>query len=187
MYNLDYYKSLEYRVIVEKDSFEGENWYIAYADELGKKACYGEGNTPQEALENFYEVKDEFINMLFDLGRKIPEPEPNTDYEGCNGNISVRTTPQTHACLLREAKRAGTSLNLFLNNLILMNLNYSLTDEVFKKVALLESKLDKHHRYAEMKKISYDKGADQIITDIDQYADATEYWITNKLATSTIN
>jgi len=42
MYNLEYYKSLEYRVIIEKDSFEEENWYIAYAHELGKKACYGE-------------------------------------------------------------------------------------------------------------------------------------------------
>jgi len=124
--------------------------------------------------------------MLFDLGKKIPEPDPNIDYEGCNGNISVRTTPQTHAYLLREAKRAGTSLNLFLNNLILLNLNQSLTDEIFKKIALLESKLDKHHRYAEMKKISYEKGADQIITEIDQHADATEYWLANKLVTSTI-
>jgi len=35
-----------------------------------------------------------------------------------------------------------------------------------------------------MKKISYDKGADQIITGIDQYADATEYWLAN-IATST--
>ncbi|MZP64762.1 MAG: toxin-antitoxin system HicB family antitoxin [Bacteroidales bacterium] len=186
MYNLEYYKSLEYRVIIEKDSFEEENWYIAYAHELGKKACYGEGDTPQEALDSFLEVKDEFINMLFDLGKKIPEPDPNIDYEGCNGSISLRTTPQTHAYLLREAKRAGTSLNLFLNNLILLNLNQSLTDEIFKKIALLESKLDKHHRYAEMKIISYEKAADQIITEIDQYADATEYWLANKLVTSTI-
>jgi predicted RNase H-like HicB family nuclease len=184
MYNFDYYKSLEYRVIVEKDRYEEETWYIAYAEELGKKACYGEGDTPEEALKNFYEVKDDFLSMLFDLEKKIPEPDPNIDYEGCNGNISVRTTPQTHALLLREAKQAGTSLNLFINNLLLLNLQYSMTDELFKKVALLESKLDKHHRYAEMKKISYDKGSGSIVTEIDQYADATEYWLANKCVAS---
>lgn len=180
MYNLDYYKSFEYRVIVEKDSYEKETWYIAYAEEFGKKACYGEGETPEEALRNFYEVKDDFINMLFDLGKKIPEPDPNIDHEGCNGNISLRTTPQTHALLLREARQAGTSLNLFINNLLLMNFQSSMTEELFKKVAMVESKLDKHHRYAETKKISYDKGSGSIVTKIDYYADATEYWLTNK-------
>lgn len=186
MYNLDYYKSFEYRVIVEKDSYEEETWYIAYSEELGKKACYGEGDTPEEALKNFYEVKNDFIDMLFDLGKKIPEPDPNIDYEGCNGNISVRTTPQTHAKLLREAKQAGTSLNLYINNLLLLNSQQCINDELFKKVSTLESKLDKHHRYAETKKISYDKGSGSLITEIDPYADATEYWLANNISAPTI-
>ena len=182
MYNLDYLKSLDYRFIVEKDSFENETWYIAYAEELGKKACFGEADTPEEAVRCFYQNKEDFIEMLYNLGKKIPEPEPPIDYSGCNGNISVRTTPQTHAQLLREAKRANTSLNLYINNLLHASLNADSLNIVLQKIAIVEKKLDSHHRYAETKKINYDKGLDLMTTLIDPYADATEYWLNSAIS-----
>ena len=180
MYNLDYLKSLEYRVIVEKDSYESDSWYIAYAEELGKNACYGEGQSPEEAVKNFFIEKEIFIEMLFDLGKKVSEPDQRVDYCGCNGNISVRTTPQTHALLLREAKRANTSLNLYINNLLLTRMQEDIVGTVKEKISILETKLDKHHRYAETKKVSYDRRSKSFIETLDPFADATEYWLEQK-------
>jgi predicted RNase H-like HicB family nuclease len=178
MYNLDYYKSLSYRVIVEKDSFEGDTWYVAYSEELGKMACYGQGNTPEEAIKDYFDVKDDFIEMLFNLGEKIPEPDPNIDYGGCNGHIAFRTSPQTHALLLRTAKQQKCSLNLYLNNAVLSGFQNLQFGQIFNKLAVIETKLDKHHRYAETKKVSYDKGIGSVVTTIDPFAEVTQdYWL----------
>lgn len=179
MYNIQYYKRLDYRIILEKDSFETETWFIAYCEELGKMACYGQGETAEKALKDFYKTKNDFIELLFKQGKKIPEPLPAFNYESCNGNISFRTTPQTHALLLKEAGLSGVSLNLFINNNLLIGLRASSLEHINKKLKTLEDKLDKHHRYAETKKISYEKSRGSIAITFDPFADATEYWVEN--------
>jgi predicted RNase H-like HicB family nuclease len=75
--DIEYYKNLEYSVIVEKQEQDGEIWYIAYSTELGKFACYGRGETQVDALNNFNEEKETFIEFLFNEGNEIPEPNIN--------------------------------------------------------------------------------------------------------------
>lgn len=176
MYNLDYYKNLEYRIIVEKDSYESQSWYIAYSVELGKKACFGQGDKQEEAISSYLDEKDDFIEMLYDLGHKIPEPELAVEAEGCNGKISFRTTPQMHFLLLRESKRANSSLNLFINNIVAIGLQGYNIDNIFKKMDTLESKLDEHHSYAKTKRISYNKGSGVATFEEDPFAEATDSW-----------
>jgi len=63
--DLKYYKALDYNIIIEKEVEDGESWFIAYANELGKFACYGRGETQTEALNSFIEEKNAFIEFLF--------------------------------------------------------------------------------------------------------------------------
>lgn len=72
--DLKHFKSLNYPIIVEKDKFEGEEFYIAYSRELGKKSCYGVGKSHEEAIKSFIKDKDEFIELLYKKDKPIPEP-----------------------------------------------------------------------------------------------------------------
>ena len=73
--DLKYYKYLTYNIIVEKQEIDGETWFIAFTNELGKFACYGRGETQIEALNSFMVEKDVFIEYLFSEGKEIPEPK----------------------------------------------------------------------------------------------------------------
>jgi predicted RNase H-like HicB family nuclease len=73
--DLAYYKSLQYKIIVEQEQADEETWYIAYTNELGKFACYGKGKTGADALASFEEEKNVFMGFLFENGKSIPEPE----------------------------------------------------------------------------------------------------------------
>lgn len=71
--DLQYYKSLEYNVIIKKEELDGEKWYVAYCNELGLNACHGIGEDKVSALNSFIEEKDAFIEMLYEKGEPIPE------------------------------------------------------------------------------------------------------------------
>jgi predicted RNase H-like HicB family nuclease len=73
--DLAYYKNLEYNIIIEKEMDEDDQWFIAYANELGKYSCYGRGDTREEAIGSFLEEKDVFLEYLFNEGLEIPEPK----------------------------------------------------------------------------------------------------------------
>ena len=73
--DLKYYKYLTYNIIFEKQEIDGETWFIAFTNELGKFACYGRGETQIEALNSFMVEKDVFIEYLFSEGKEIPEPK----------------------------------------------------------------------------------------------------------------
>lgn len=64
--DLQYYKSLEYNVIIKKEELDGEKWYVAYCNELGLNACHGIGEDKVSALNSFIEEKDAFIEMLYE-------------------------------------------------------------------------------------------------------------------------
>lgn len=61
---LKYDKNPMYKTIVEREEMEGKVWYIAYANELGKYACYGFGDTPEEAIKSFLKEKKAFTDYL---------------------------------------------------------------------------------------------------------------------------
>jgi len=113
--DLNYYKKLDYSIIVTKESEDDETWFVAYCNELGKYSCFGKGLTTGEAIENFYEVKEGFIEMLYSKGLQIPEPEKEIKY---SGYFNVRTSPKIHCLLVEQAKRDNVSLNAYLNQIL---------------------------------------------------------------------
>lgn len=127
---LDYYKNLRYKVIVQPEYYENEKWYIAYCNELGKYSCRGEGETYEEAVKNFEEEKNNFIEYLYKNKKNIPEPEIYESKE-YSGNINIRMNPDLHAMLAENAKLKGISLNQYIIFLLTQNVSLDAVSRKF--------------------------------------------------------
>ncbi len=114
--DLQYYKSLEYNVIIKKEELDSEVWYVAYCNELGLNACHGIGEDKASALDSFVEEKEAFIEMLYEKGEPIPEVVNKEQI--LSGIFSVRTSPWIHSSLVQQAKLSGISLNSYVNQLL---------------------------------------------------------------------
>jgi len=145
--DLLYYKRLNYEIRVEQEKDGLESWYIAYCEELGRGSCYGTGDTPQEALSRFMEDKNEFITYLYESGKPIPEPESKDDSENpLSGIFNVRTSPQIHGLLARQAKEQGVSLNLYVNQILATASQSQEMKQFMNRLCnRIEDKIDTHH------------------------------------------
>jgi predicted RNase H-like HicB family nuclease len=158
--NLAYYKEVEYNIIIQRQESDGESWFIAYTEELGKFACYGRGETKVEALSSFLEEKDVFIEYLFNEGLDIPEPK-SEEIEKYSGFFNVRTSPQLHANLIAQAKEQKVSLNLYVNQIIAAALDSKKNENaILNKLAELSGKLDNHH-FEVTKQLKYQKAIEK--------------------------
>jgi predicted HicB family RNase H-like nuclease len=144
---LDYYKSLEYDIVIQREEDEGEVWYIAYCHELGKYACYGKGNNRQEALKSFLEEKDAFIEYLYLKKRPVPVPQKQPEeLELLSGVFNVRTSPHIHTSLAQQAKDQELSLNLYVNQILSAAIERnSFSTEVLTKLSEICNKMDINH------------------------------------------
>ena len=145
--DLKYYKKLYYNIIVEREEEEGEVWFIAYTKELGKFSCYGKGTNELEAIQSFFEEKDNFIEFLFQQSKEIPEPESNLQpYDKYSGYFNVRTSRITHYKLAYQAKELDLSMNLYINQILS---NAISIEEVESKccdeIKSLSAKVDIHY------------------------------------------
>lgn len=145
--DLSFYLGLDYDIKVKKEYFEGESWFVAYAEELGKMACYGQGDNPAKAIESFLNEKDDFISYLFESKQAIPEPIiDGNDIEILSGTFNVRTSPAVHTLLAKVAKENRISLNLYVNQILSAAAHISeMENKLMGKLNLIEFKLDNHH------------------------------------------
>lgn len=113
--SLSYYKNLPYSLILESVQDEDGLLYRCYTEELGKYSCYGIGDNEAEAINHFKEVKEGFIEYLFAKDMPIPEPKVKVDLDSFSGKFTVRTSPQVHSILVKQAEDQGLSLNAYIN------------------------------------------------------------------------
>jgi len=152
--DLKYYLNIDYPIVIEKDEYEGEQWYIAYSKELGKYSCYGRGSTKEEALKSFEVEKASFIEMLLDMGKPIPEPDVKPD-RTYSGFFNVRTSPFLHEMLVEQAKENNVSLNLYLNQLLAIYVGGKQKEtELAKLLENLSSQLKAHNENV-LSKLNY--------------------------------
>ena len=159
---LKYYKDLAYNIILEKQEMDGESWFIAYTNELGKIACYGQGDSLNNALINFIEEKDIFIEYLYNAGENIPEPK-NNDLEKFSGFFNVRTSSIIHANLVHQAKELDISLNLYINQILASSIEKKLNESlIMNKLGEICAKMDFNHfeitKQLRFQSESFDKG-----------------------------
>jgi len=143
--DLNYYKQLNYSIVIENQTVDDETWFIAYCKEFGKFACYGRGDSQVEALHSFVEEKNAFLEYLFNESMSIPEPI-NEDSGKFSGIFNVRTSPILHASLVSQAKDMNISLNLYLNQIIAAAVERrALEDKIMDKLQCISTKLEEHH------------------------------------------
>ncbi len=116
MKSLEFYKSLEYDIIIKREELDGEKWYVAYCNEFGMSACHGIGDTREEAVNSYLEEKDAFLELLYSRKEFIPEPSPADNT--FSGTFSVRTSPWLHSLIANQAKKNDVSINSYVNQIL---------------------------------------------------------------------
>ena len=179
--DLTYFLSLIYTIHIEREELDGEKWYIAYSTELGRGSCYGLGDTPEDALSNFYEAKEDFIEFLFDRNRPIPEPKKlNLEMQMPSGNFNVRTSPEIHFKLIKQSQEYHISLNLHINH-ILASSSYG--DDIKKslenKILDIGQIIDNHHKIVLSNFIQYKLPSDKTSQKNNLYDDFSDLLAVN--------
>jgi predicted RNase H-like HicB family nuclease len=69
--SLDYYKGLNYKMVFEYDK-DDKVYFVTFPELPGDLS---HGKTAKEALNMALKVKDEWLEVAYDAGYDIPEPE----------------------------------------------------------------------------------------------------------------
>ena len=104
MNDLEYYKKLKYKMIVEFHP-DDNAYFVRFPDLPG---CIADGDTPEKAVKTALKVKDEWLETAYEAGWTIPEA--TTPIEA-SGRTTVRTPRYLHEKLLDTAEQEGVSLN----------------------------------------------------------------------------
>jgi predicted RNase H-like HicB family nuclease len=134
MRNIEEYKKMNYRVILEYRS--QDHAYVARFPEL--PGCIAHGDTPQSALNYALKIKDDWLETAFDSGWSIPEPSeaPET-----SGRITVRTPKYMHKQLIGRAEEDRVSLNQLILSFIAQGLERATQEHVLKEVSAKQDKI----------------------------------------------
>ncbi len=113
--DLAYYMALPYTIeVVTIPDSEGGG-FAARLPEIGRDAITGDGETPQEAIENLEEAKRARFVRYLEKGIKIPEPISENEF---SGRFLQRVPAKLHMALSKEAKSEGLSLNQYVKSIL---------------------------------------------------------------------
>jgi antitoxin HicB len=104
MNNLEYYKKLKYRMIVEYHP-DDKAYFVKFPELPG---CVADGATPEKAVTTALKVKDEWLETAYEAGWTIPDTLIPIE---ASGRITVRTPKYLHEKLVDRAQQEGVSLN----------------------------------------------------------------------------
>lgn len=116
---LSYYMSLAYRIEIQAIPKELGGGFEASIPQLGRYAFIGQGDTPQEALEDLEETKKEYFIEFLEKGINISEPEPAK--KEFRGEFLFRMPKILHEELYNAAKSNKISLNQYMLFLLTRN------------------------------------------------------------------
>ena len=95
--------------------YEGHTYWVAKSSSL--KGCIGQGDTPNEAIEELASNETEWLETAKEYNIPIPEvPVMKTD--GYSGKLTIRIAPAEHGKAAYYAKREGISLNQYINDAV---------------------------------------------------------------------
>lgn len=134
MRNIEEYKKMNYRVILEYIS--QDHAYVARFPEL--PGCIAHGDTPQSALNYALKIKDEWLETAFESGWSIPEPSEVLE---TSGRITVRTPKYLHKQLIDRAEEDRISLNQLILSFIAQGLERTTQEHVLKEVSAKQDKI----------------------------------------------
>jgi predicted HicB family RNase H-like nuclease len=113
--DLKYFMGLPYVIeLIQIPESEGGG-FSASMPEVGRFAFVGDGDTPQEAIDNLNALKEEHFSEYLEKGIHIPEPKKEEDF---SGKFVLRISPVQHMRLNEEAKKAEISLNNYIKAIL---------------------------------------------------------------------
>ncbi len=115
---LEYYLNLPYKIEIEPISDDAGGGFVARLSDFGKYGIIGDGETIDEALQNLKEAKKIRFKEWLEEGLSIPEPNEETNIEGCSGKFVIRIPKYLHFALISYARDNGVSLNQFVLSLL---------------------------------------------------------------------
>jgi len=122
MKNLKYYLSLNYAIELLPLSEDDGGGYRACIPRLGRFAAVGDGETPEEALQNLEESKEYFIKYSLENDFDIPEPiDELEEAKAYSGKFVLRIPSNLHQKLAESAKKNKTTLNQYCTMLLAGN------------------------------------------------------------------
>jgi predicted HicB family RNase H-like nuclease len=132
--DLEYYLKLPYIIeVVPIPESEGGG-YIARLPEIGRLAITGDGETPEEAIDDLGSVKrDRFAEYL---KNGIAIPEPDKEREDYSGRFLLRIPKILHRQLVVGAKENSTSLNQYATYLLASNFHLDRQNDQFETIRL---------------------------------------------------
>lgn len=108
---LEYYMSLPYQMLVDKDPDE-EGYVISFPD---LKGCLTSGYTLAEAMENAQDAKQCWFSACIEDGLEIPLPASMKKF---SGRFQIRIPRELHRDLYMHATASGVSLNQYCTMLL---------------------------------------------------------------------
>jgi len=123
----EYYCSLPYTIILERcDDGKGCYW-VARVAELPH--CMIHGDSPEEAIKEIEEVKNDWIKSNLKRGMPIPEPSPRN----YSGKMILRISPSLHKLLVQRAEVEGMSLNQYMSTALATSVGLSMEHKKTRK------------------------------------------------------
>jgi len=113
---LEYYLDLVYDIIIRTYKEDGDILYKAFTNELNQNEFYGVGDSIDKAIESFHAIKEEWFEYYIENNLPIAEPEKRDEILP-SGKFIIRTSPKTHAELIKLAGNNNQSLNYFINSI----------------------------------------------------------------------
>ena len=106
MKDLQYYKGLNYRIEIIRDTVEGG--YALYYPEL--KGCMTCAATVEEGMKQLDDAQTAWLSAAIADGIDIPEPKETEEY---SGQFKLRLPKSLHRELMERARDEGISMNQY--------------------------------------------------------------------------
>ena len=90
--------------------------YQATIPQLGSAAFVGDGDTPEEALEDLYDISAVLLEEYESQGIDLPVPRRNL--ESYSGKFVIRISKSLHRDLTLAAEQDGVSLNFLVSQML---------------------------------------------------------------------
>lgn len=110
-----------YKIEVYSLSDEDGGGFVA---EIPKLGAIGDGDSPEEAIKDVKEVAIEFLKILHEDNKKLPEVDIYKSTEDYSGKFALRMSKSTHKLVVERAEEEGVSVNQLINQYITMGIGF---------------------------------------------------------------
>lgn len=110
-----------YKIEVYSLSDQDGGGFVA---EIPKLGAIGDGDSPEEAIKDVKEVAIEFLKILQEDNKKLPEADIYKSAEEYSGKFALRMSKSTHKQVAERAEEEGISVNQLINQYITMGIGF---------------------------------------------------------------